>query len=581
MKKMYSALVFSLLSLFCPAQTPGSGNALSFDGVDDIVTVPHNSSIAASNSFTVEAWVNISNIPADENFHQIFGKYRAGNGYMLYAFRQEGSSFVTFRFRVANSPMQQFENFYSRNITTEDFRNKWMHFAVTFDGALVKMYINGLYIDGRPAAFTLNDNINAPFEIGNNNYFATTKYPLLGMVDEVRIWNRVMNNFDIKERLCSKITSTDPYYSNLKAYYRFDEATGNIATDLTANGNNGTIDNGATRITSGAPLGDISSYSYNGTHTTTQLTNNLRGDKFRASMTSGSSFGVHVYCVQSSPNTLVGTTRVGGNNAYFGVFVPHLYVDVPQYTAEYNYAGIPGVGGLMSQSNLRLYKRTNNADVLWTDAGATLNTSNTTLTCTGQNTEYIVGTEGTILPTDLLTFSATKNGNTANLSWATSAEQNSNQFVVQRSSDGTHFTNIATVAAAGNCNTQKRYNYIDDLTGLTNYSVIYYRLQLRDINGESKYSLIATLKNILGKGITMLQQNPVQNQARLNYTSTLSEKLSITIMDMLGRKMTYQALQVEPGSNKIVLNTTQLSKGLYLVQIVNSQEKVGLKMIKE
>jgi len=57
----------------------------------------------------------------------------------------------------------------------------------------------------------------------------------------------------------------------------------------------------------------------------------------------------------------------------------------------YNYNGV----SITKNSDNRLFKRTDNAATTWADATATNNTGAKTLTATGQNTEYILGSTGT------------------------------------------------------------------------------------------------------------------------------------------------------------------------------------------
>jgi len=94
------------------------------------------------------------------------------------------------------------------------------------------------------------------------------------------------------------------------------------------------------------------------------------------------------------------------------------------------------------------------------------------------------------LPLTLLQFTATKQSNTAALQWQTGQEQNTRDFVIERSSDGKTYTDIGTVAAAGTSNT-KRYYYFTDNTPLEGNN--YYRLRQRDLDGQSTYSPVRML----------------------------------------------------------------------------------------
>ena len=144
--------------------------------------------------------------------------------------------------------------------------------------------------------------------------------------------------------MCRKITNTDALFSNLVGYYNFDETTGNIAFDGSANANNGTLTNGPTRVTSGAAIGNSSAHNYVTTgfpaaNLSASGQDNL-GVNYTAGTFSGEA-GTHVYLVNEKPNTESGIENPGTNNRYFGVFNSGL--TNPQYTATYNYNGNPFV----------------------------------------------------------------------------------------------------------------------------------------------------------------------------------------------------------------------------------------------
>ena len=61
MKKNLLLLLFTLFtSLIVHAQN----NALSFDGIDDYVSIPFN--VTNQYTFTIEVWINPANIPTDQ-----------------------------------------------------------------------------------------------------------------------------------------------------------------------------------------------------------------------------------------------------------------------------------------------------------------------------------------------------------------------------------------------------------------------------------------------------------------------------------------------------------------------------------
>jgi hypothetical protein len=121
----------------------------------------------------------------------------------------------------------------------------------------------------------------------------------------------------------------------------------------------------------------------------------------------------------------------------------------------------------------------------------TINTNNATLSnfaLTGSTSNFI-GSPIT-LPVTLTSFTATRSGSHALLSWQTAQEENSHDFSIEHSTNGTSFSAIGDVAAAGNSNKSTDYSFVDEnpATGLN-----YYRLKETDLDGHSTYSQVRTV----------------------------------------------------------------------------------------
>src|SRR5262249_959112 len=97
-----------------------------------------------------------------------------------------------------------------------------------------------------------------------------------------------------------------------------------------------------------------------------------------------------------------------------------------------------------------------------------------------------------ILPITLLDFSGAVNGKDVQLKWSSGYEINSKNFVVQRSTDGTHFINVGTVATN---NTMQKSSYqFTDVNAVQNGNTkLYYRLQMNDKDGQQAYSKIIAI----------------------------------------------------------------------------------------
>jgi len=352
------------------AQKPGSGNAISFDGVNDLVQINHAASTVFTNNYTLECWIR----PA------VFTSF----GGLISKFHTAGSN----GFNLKLLSTGNFRGLSFDDMVTADnllTANTWYHIAAVNDNGIRRLYINGMEIPLTGTAMTFNTSNTDPIITGKD-YTASGGRYFNGQIDEVRIWNTPLTQAQIRDRVCKKIIPADALYGNLVVYNNFDEVSGNTAYDGTANANTGVLTNGPVRVTSGAHIGNSSAHSYAGAASSISLTHPTRGDALTATLTAGGADAVQVYCVTQYPNTGNGISAIPGNNGYFGVFPVN--GTGTQYTAVYDYTGITGI---INETYLRLYKRNDNAATLWTNSGATINTSANTLTVTGQTTEYMVG----------------------------------------------------------------------------------------------------------------------------------------------------------------------------------------------
>jgi len=112
------------------------------------------------------------------------------------------------------------------------------------------------------------------------------------------------------------------------------------------------------------------------------------------------------------------------------------------------------------------------------------------------------------LPMLWKSFTATKQNNNALLQWATSMEQGSKEFTVQYSSNGTSWTSLSTLAAAGNSSTTRNYSYTHTypIVGIN-----YYRIIQTDLDNHATLSDIKQLKFDGQNTDYQILNNPVNN----------------------------------------------------------------------
>ncbi|HZF18150.1 MAG TPA: LamG-like jellyroll fold domain-containing protein [Burkholderiales bacterium] len=157
------------------------GNALTFNGTSARVTVPNSTSLRLTNGMTLEAWV----FPTGSltSWRSVVDK--TVDGYYLM-----GSSDPNNRPAVGGTWTSGNQNLIAPTALT---LNAWTHLAATFDGATVKLYVNGTQVASQAQTTPLTATTGT-LQIGADSYgefFA-------GRIDEVRIYNRALSVTEIQ-----------------------------------------------------------------------------------------------------------------------------------------------------------------------------------------------------------------------------------------------------------------------------------------------------------------------------------------------------------------------------------------------
>lgn len=191
-------------------------------------------------------------------------------------------------------------------------------------------------------------------------------------------------------------------------------------------------------------------------------------------------------------------------------------------------------------------------------------------TLTGFSWFNIGGDNSTPLPVELLSFSGmcTTDGNI--LKWKTASENQSETFAVERSRDGSVWTTISTVPAAGFSMQELSYQIVDQ--NATD-EILYYRLRQNDINGDFKVydPIVVTCGEISNAIITY--PNPSGNQFSLMVSDDkLVGTAQISITDTKGSVVATKSVKLENGNNVLFFNEN-FQPGIYYITITNGNAK--------
>ncbi len=174
--------------------TGKSGYALSFDGLNDYVEVPHNSSLVPMDQITIEGWIK----PLESLRPHPAGTYWLYKGH-TWGQRQYAMGVDSDAIAVSlwNSTKERIGNLYFVPVKL----GEWYHIAMTSDEADLKLYVNGEFRNSVPFPYNISS--------GTENLYVGTYWPgdggscngnpcyFNGLVDEVAIYNRALTPEEI------------------------------------------------------------------------------------------------------------------------------------------------------------------------------------------------------------------------------------------------------------------------------------------------------------------------------------------------------------------------------------------------
>ena len=101
-----------------------------------------------------------------------------------------------------------------------------------------------------------------------------------------------------------------------------------------------------------------------------------------------------------------------------------------------------------------------------------------------------------LLPVSLKSFTVKRTEEGVVLDWSSSMEKNVSHFAIERSVDGTDYTDIAIIFTEGDSSGDRAYRFADALKKV-HAQVIYYRLRMVDLDQKYEYSPVRNVQ--LGK----------------------------------------------------------------------------------
>ncbi|MCB0650499.1 MAG: T9SS type A sorting domain-containing protein [Saprospiraceae bacterium] len=181
---------------------------LHFDGVNDYVVLENGSQyIVNSTEITMAGWFYTDQLAYGQGMMGI----RDGSGNGMYVIQLD-NGIMECRLET-NTGLHEFV---APAFTIVP--QTWQHIAWVYDGASVRLYINGTLKGSSVASGTIS-NANIHFAIGRS-ILSNFNFYFGGRVDEVSLWSKVLNQTDIQNMMENELVGDE---AGLEAYYKFNQ----------------------------------------------------------------------------------------------------------------------------------------------------------------------------------------------------------------------------------------------------------------------------------------------------------------------------------------------------------------------
>lgn len=189
--------------------------------------------------------------------------------------------------------------------------------------------------------------------------------------------------------------------------------------------------------------------------------------------------------------------------------------------------------------------------------------------CPGATPLTVAG--AVVLPVGITRFTATAINAAVSLQWTTAQEINNRGFTIQRSLDGTVWTDLGFVAGNGNASNASDYLFPDNFPAA---GVNFYRLRQEDFNGRSSYSPVVTA-TVSSSNVFTLSDNPGRGMFQLKMPAS-TELLELLVTDATGR-VVYK--KQSTAGNQLV-DISKQAQGVYWLRVKKGTSETTLKLIK-
>ena len=302
--------------ILTPVVKSGGGSAITgsveFDGTGDYLTIPNTEDLRLADSdFTIEFWATISKVDST---------------YSPFALFENSSALRSYQLEVRSNGAVRFEWWYNgssgNDITTGTgavIVNEWYHYAVSRNGATLKLFINGIEVGSS--------------DVGTNSFFNNTVTPFIigGMFQSgvhQQKWQGNISNFRINKGTALYTDSFTPPTRELKrvpgTVLLCCQDENSVTTEVTGKTITGYGDlqraDDVELITNGSFAGDFTGWTNGNPSQFTYSTDSVGGDtsgklKYVAADSNLRTFTQYVTCVTGQKYNLSFVASSNASNA--------------------------------------------------------------------------------------------------------------------------------------------------------------------------------------------------------------------------------------------------------------------------
>ncbi len=362
------------------------GNSMAFDGVNDYIAgYGIDTSLSA---FTIEMWVKHNTLPAEVQRYFTLEPdvaVLAYNGSFYGGYRE-----LDFYIKKASGHMVSIR---VDSILTPD---NWFYIAATYDGSIMKLYLNGELLQSKPVDTSL-------YPLNGDFAFSHYKETMNGKLDEIRIWNSARTSKQIREEMHRVIKSSE---KNLVYYWQFNGNNSTCTTD-TVNGlfgkfQNMDIANCRVQSTIPAGMGVSNTKIVNSTGSSSFTDTDV---KMNFSQKQGID-SISTTLIKVSPNINPPEKYHSFNSQYWAIN----NFGADNFKTDITFT--PGESLLPSDqinlSSIKLFRRNSTSDSLWeiVDSASAINMANNSITFADINQfgQFIIAKEINYSPGNCLEF---------------------------------------------------------------------------------------------------------------------------------------------------------------------------------